>query len=151
MNSITTWNPIRELEDMQNRILRALHFGPANQLAEAGDGGTKVQWSPRVDISEDEDLYLIKAELPEVSKDDVKVTVENGVLTISGERRFEKEEKTRKYHRIERSYGNFIRSLSMPEDADADKVAAEFKDGVLRVTLPKSEARKPKQIEVLVN
>ncbi|MGB9601732.1 MAG: Hsp20/alpha crystallin family protein, partial [Limisphaerales bacterium] len=89
-------------------------------------------------------------ELPEVKKDDVKVTVENGVLTISGERKFEKEEKGVRYHRIERSYGYFARSFSLPEDADAEKVSAEFKDGVLKVHVAKSEKARPKQIEVKV-
>jgi len=88
--------------------------------------------------------------LPEVKKEDVKVAVENGVLTISGERKSEKEEKNKKFHRIERAYGSFERSFIVPDDADADKVIAEFKDAVLRVHLPKSEKAKPKQIEVKV-
>jgi len=99
---------------------------------------------------EDENEYLIKAELPEVKKDDVKVTVQDDVLTISGERMFEKEEKGRKYHRMERAYGSFARSFTLPEDADGEKVAAEFKDGVLKVHLPKSEQAKPKSIEVKI-
>jgi len=103
-----------------------------------------------VDIVEDENEYLIKAELPEVKKDDVKVTVQDDVLTISGERMFEKEEKGRKYHRMERAYGSFARSFTLPEDADGVKVAAEFKDGVLKVHLPKSEQAKPKSIEVKI-
>ena len=85
-----------------------------------------------------------------MKKEDVKVAVENGVLTISGERKSEKEEKNKKFHRIERAYGSFERSFIVPDDADADKVIAEFKDGVLRVHLPKSEKAKPKQIEVKV-
>ncbi len=104
-----------------------------------------------MDITEDDDEYVIKAELPEVNKEDVRVTLENGMLTLSGERRFEKEEKNKKYHRIERSYGSFTRRIGLPDDADAAKVGAEFKDGLLRIRLPKSEAKKPKQIEVAVN
>ena len=102
------------------------------------------------DISEDENEYVIKAELPELKKEEVKVTVENGVLTISGERKFEKEENKKKYHRVERAYGRFVRSFALPEDADASKVKAEFKDGMLTVHLPKSEKAKPKQIEVKI-
>lgn len=151
MNSITTWNPFRELEDMQDRILRAIHLSPSARPADERQALAAAQWTPSVDISEDDNEYLVKAELPEVTKDDVKITVENGVLTLRGERKFEKEEKTRKYHRVERSYGSFMRSLSMPDDADADKVAADFKDGLLRIHLPKSEAKKPKEIEVSVN
>jgi HSP20 family protein len=84
-------------------------------------------------------------------KEDVKVTVENGVLTLSGERKLEKEEKGKRYHRIERAYGSFVRSFTLPDDADSDKVSAEFKDGVLKVHVAKSEAAKPKQIEVKVS
>ncbi|MBH0187604.1 MAG: Hsp20/alpha crystallin family protein, partial [Nitrospira sp.] len=94
--------------------------------------------------------YLIKAELPEVKKEDVKVSVEDGVLTLSGERRQEKEEKGKKYHRVERSYGSFVRSFSLPESVDEGGVKAEYKDGVLNLHLPKTEKVKPKSIEVKV-
>ena len=92
----------------------------------------------------------MKADLPEMKKDEIKVNVENGVLSVSGERKAEKEEKNKKFHRIERSYGSFLRSFTLPEDADGAKVAAEFKDGVLKVHLPKSSAAKPKAVEVKV-
>ncbi len=107
--------------------------------------------TPSVDITEDEKEYLVKADLPEVKKEDVKITVENGVLTITGERKFEKEEKDKKYHRVERSHGNFLRSFTLPDGADASKVNAEFKDGVLKVHLPKSDKAKPKAVEVKVS
>jgi HSP20 family protein len=103
-----------------------------------------------VDIVEDDKQYLIKAELPEVTKDDVKVTVQEDVLTITGERTLEKEEKGKKYHRVERAYGRFGRSFTLPEDADGNGVVAEFRDGVLRVHLPKSEKARPKTIEVQI-
>src|SRR6185295_19078923 len=99
--------------------------------------------SPIVDITEDEKAYLIKAELPEVKKEDVKVTVENGVLSVTGERKFEKEEKNRKYHRVERSYGSFTRHFAVPDDADDSQVSAEFKDGVLTIRLAKNEKARP--------
>jgi HSP20 family protein len=111
---------------------------------------TTAEWAPLVDITEDDKEYVIKAELPEVKKEDVKVTVENGRLSISGERRIEKEQKDRKYHRLERSYGSFLRSFTLPEAASAEKVVAEFKDGVLRVHLPKEEKARPKSIDVKV-
>ena len=111
---------------------------------------TLPEWTPLADITEDDREYVIKAELPELRKEDVKVTVENGVLTISGERKFEKEEKKKKYHRVERGYGSFVRTFALPEDADADKVKAVFKQGMLEVHLPKNEKAKPKQIEVQV-
>ena len=138
---------MRELEDFQNRILGA--FKPTSR----GDGNgqealTMAEWMPLVDVAEDDKEYLITAELPEVKKEDVKVTLENGRLTITGERKFEKEEKNKKYHRVERSYGTFARSFTLPNDVDAAKVNAEFKDGMLRVRVAKSEAAQPRQIEV---
>ena len=104
-----------------------------------------------MEISEDDKEYLVKADLPEMKKQDVKVNVENGVLSISGDRKSEKEEKKKKYHRIERSYGTFLRTFTLPDDADATRIAAEFKEGVLKVHLPKSPAAKPKAIEVKVD
>ena len=109
-----------------------------------------ADWSPLVDITEDEKEFLLKAELPGVKREEVKVTVEDGVLMLSGERRFEKEEKDKKYHRIERAYGSFMRSFTLPEETPADKVAAEFKDGVLLVHLPKAMTPKPSPMEVKV-
>ena len=110
-----------------------------------------AEWSPLVDISEDDQEYLIKAELPDVKKEDVKVTAQEGTLTIMGERKFEKEEKGRRYHRVERAYGTFGRSFSLPDDASPAKVSAEFKDGVLTVHLVKDKKAKPQQIEVKVS
>jgi HSP20 family protein len=111
---------------------------------------TVADWSPTVDISETDGEYLIKAELPEVKKDDVKVTLEDGILTIHGERRREKDEKTTKYHRVERSYGSFVRSFSLPDQVDENGVKAEYKDGMLNLRIPKSEKAKPRAIEVKV-
>ena len=101
--------------------------------------------------TEDDKEYLIKAELPEVKKEELKVTVEDGVLTISGERKFEKEENNKRYHRVERAYGSFARSFTVPDDADPAKVHAEFKDGVLNVRIEKAERAKPKTIDVKVS
>ena len=109
-----------------------------------------AEWAPLVDISEDDREYLIKAELPEVKKEDVKVTAEEGTLTIMGERKFAKDDKGRKYHRVERAYGSFGRSFSLPDDVSPAKVSAEFKDGVLSVHLAKTQKAKPQQIEVKV-
>ena len=149
MNTLTRWDPFREMDDLQKR-LTSLFGLPISRATNGKEDMTVAQWLPPVDITEDEKGYLIKAELPEVRKEDVKVTVENGVLTISGERKFEKEEKDRKYHRIERAYGSFTRSFHVPDDADAAKVNAAFKDGVLTVHLDKSEHARPKSIEVKV-
>jgi HSP20 family protein len=149
MNALTKWNPFRELEDMQNRLGSLLGRAPWRDLGE--ETMTVTEWTPLVDITEDDKEYLIKAELPEVKKEDVKVGVEEGTLAISGERKFEKEEKGKKYHRIERAYGSFMRSFTLPEGAAGDKVTAEFKDGVLKVHLPKSPEVKPKSIDVKVS
>lgn len=151
MNTITTWNPLRDLEVMHDRMLRSFGLGMSRRIPDDQQSITTAEWAPSVDISEDDHEYLIKAELPEVNKEDVKVTVENGMVTIKGERKFEHEEDHRKYHRIERSYGSFMRCFAMPEEAAPDKVTADFKDGVLLVHLTKSEEVRPRHIEVMVN
>ena len=147
----TTWDPVRELGNLENRLAR--FFGRPPSLTGKGERETMTvaQWVPAVDISEDEKEYVVKAELPDLKKEDVKVCVEDGDLTISGERKFEKEEKEKKYHRIERSYGSFVRSFTLPEGVSGDKVSASFKDGVLEVHLPKDETAKPKSVEVKVH
>jgi len=150
MNVITRWNPFKELEEMENRLSTVFGRAPVKRNGEGKEAMTVAEWAPLVDITEDDKEYLIKAELPEVMKEDVKVSVQDNVISISGERKFEKEEKGKKYHRVERAYGSFYRSFTLPEDADGGIVAAEFKDGVLKVRLPKSEKAKPKSIEVKV-
>ena len=149
MNTLTRWEPFREMEDLQNRLSTLFGRTPMRR----GNGKENItlpEWTPLADITEDDREYVIKAELPELKREDVKVTVENGVLTISGERKFEKEEKKKKYHRVERGYGSFVRTFALPEDADANKVKAQFKQGMLELHLPKNEKAKPKQIEVNV-
>ena len=151
MNTVIRWDPFKEMDELQKRVSTMLGLAPLRRGENRDATLTVAEWSPLVDIAEDEKEYLIKAELPEVKKDDVRVSVENGVVTITGERKFEKEEKGKKYHRIERAYGSFARSFSVPDNADDSKVAAEFKDGVLKVRLAKSEKAKPKQIDVAVS
>ena len=153
MNGMVRWNPFREMDDLQRRMSSLFDWSPfrRSSLTSDDENLTVPEWAPLVDIVEDGKEYLIKVELPEVQKDDVKVTVESGTLTISGERKAEKEQKGRRFHRVERYYGRFERSFSVPDDAEADDVKAEFKDGVLRVRLAKSEKARPKQIEVKVS
>lgn len=138
----------REMEEMSDRLNRL--FGTWTRPNGGKEPLTVVDWTPSVDILETETEYLVKAELPEIRREDVKVTVENGILTLTGERKHEKEEKGRKFHRVERSYGTFLRTFTVPSDADEAKVAADFKEGVLRVHLPKTEKPRPKAIEVKV-
>ncbi len=149
MNALTRWDPFRDMEDLSTRLARIFGRTPSATGAARGEEAmTVTEWSPSVDIVEDEKEWLLKVDLPDVKRDDVKVTVEEGVLTITGERKFEKEEKNKKYHRVERAYGNFLRSFTLPDGADGAKVSAEYKDGVLRVHLPKGEKAKPKAIDV---
>ena len=110
-----------------------------------------ADWTPLVDISEDPKEYLIKVELPEVKREDVKITMEEGTLTIAGDRKYEKQDNGKKYHRVERAYGSFGRSFSLPDDASPGRVNAEFKDGVLTLHLVKDEKAKPQQIEVKIS
>lgn len=147
------WNPFKEMESLQNRLASLFDpsIGRIPVGAERGETNTNVtDWVPSVDIAEDDKEYTIKAELPEVQKEDVAVTLEKGVLLLRGERKFEQEDKSKRYHRIERSYGKFLRSFIMPEDADESRVSAEFKDGMLKVHVAKSEKAKPKTIDVKI-
>ena len=144
--ALMKWEPMREIEDMFDRYTKAMGW-PASrgqELITTGD------WTPRVDISETDNEFVIKAEIPEVKKEDVKVSVDNGVVTIQGERKQEKEDKGKKFHRVERYYGSFVRSFSLPDNIDETKIKASFKDGMLNLQIPKTAAAKPKTIEVKV-
>ena len=152
--TLMRWDPFREIEQINRLFDRPLPARPFPALL-AGMGMAEeslvgVDWAPLVDIEETDKEFLIKAELPSVKKEDVKVSLEAGVLTIQGERREEKEEKDRKVHRVERSYGKFLRSFTVPRGVDEKKVAADFKDGMLLVHVPKSEVATPKLIDVKV-
>lgn len=151
MNALKRWNQLKEMEAFQHGLEGLLRRSSAHWPAGQEEALAVPEWSPLVDISEDDSEYLIKAELPEVRKEDVKVTAEEGMLTIMGERKFEKEENGKRYHRVERSYGSFGRSFSLPDDASPAKVSAEFKDGVLIVHLVKDEKAKPQHVEVKVS
>ncbi|MGZ5544900.1 MAG: Hsp20/alpha crystallin family protein [Limisphaerales bacterium] len=150
MNTLVRLDPFKEMEEIQNRLAKYFGVGPTRLTDIKEEPMTLSEWAPSVDIIEDEKEWLVKADLPEVKKEDVKVSVENGALVITGERKLEKEEKEKKYHRIERAYGKFLRTFTLPEGADGTKIAADFKDGVLKVHLPKSEKAKAKAIEVKV-
>ena len=149
MTALMRWDPFRELEEMSDRLNRM--FSHQSSRTNGKETMTVADWTPTVDISETEAGYEIKAEIPDVKREDVKVTLEEGVLTIQGVRKQEREDKSRRYHRIERAYGSFVRSFSLPDLVAEDKVKAEFKDGILNLHLPKSEKAKPKAIEVKVD
>jgi HSP20 family protein len=146
MMNLVRFDPFRELEDLSSRL--STYFNRPGRTQAEVDGFS--EWAPAMDVQETDGEYLIKADLPEVPKADVKVGLENGILTIEGERKQEKEEKGKKFHRVERTYGKFVRRLSVPSEVDEQKIAAEFKEGVLTVHLPKTPLVKPRNIDVKV-
>jgi len=143
--SLVRWDPFASLDDMFARMPSV--FGHWPRMSNDGD---TAEWAPSVDISETDTEYLLKAQLPAVKREDVHVTYDDGMLTISGERRQEKEQKGEKFHRIESFHGAFSRSFSLPEAIDAGTIRAEAKDGVITVHVPKSkvEAKKPTEIKI---
>jgi HSP20 family protein len=149
--AIVRFEPFRDLVTIQDRMNRL--FSEAFRGTRAGDEdwGLGGSWAPAVDILEQDGNIVLKAELPGVDPKDVEVRVENNTLTLRGERRFDNETKRENYHRVERSYGTFTRSFSLPNVVDTEKIKAEYRDGVLNVTLPTKEEAKPKQISINVS
>ena len=141
--NLVRWDPFRELEEVSTRLNRLFHQPFGRRLID-DEGSLMAEWAPAVDVQETDGEYLIKADLPDVKKEDVHVELQDGMLCLRGERRQEKEEKGKKFHRVERAYGQFERRLALPSEVDPQKVAAEFKNGVLNVHLPKSASAKPK-------
>lgn len=150
--TLIRWEPFRELDDIFARYNPFLGRLPAGRQASTAADETELpMWTPIANISETESEYLIKAELPEVNKEDVKVTVNEDIITISGERRKEAELKDEKVHRIESYYGNFSRSFRLPENADVDAILAESRNGILKVRVPKKPDGRHRTVEVKVN
>jgi HSP20 family protein len=142
---LTRWNPLVEMDEIQQRLNRLLFERTART---AGEGF--ADFLPAVDIQETDNEFLVKADLPGIKKEEIKIQVAEGVLAIEGERRQDKEEKGKRFHKVEREYGRFVRRFALPTEIDGEKVRAEFKDGVLNVVLPKAPAAKPTHIEVKV-
>lgn len=143
--------PIKRFEDYFDRMERLFGEDRLMPYAWPRELGVKVEWKPTADIIETEKEYLIKAELPEVAKEDVKVDVADGLLTLRGERKYEKKDEAEKMQRMERFYGSFERSFALPEDVEVDKIKAEFKDGMLKLHLPripKAERTPPVQVRI---
>jgi HSP20 family protein len=147
----TLWNALREIDEIQNRLSTFFRRTPIDAGGSGDNDVTIAQWAPVVDITEDAGEYLIKAELPDIKKEDVKVTVKDGVLTLSGERKFEKEEKDKRHHRIERAYGSFMRSFTLPDAVDAAGVKADYKNGLLSVHVPKNPKARPAGVDVPIS
>ncbi len=140
---LSRWEPFRDMLSLRadmDRLFKSLFGG----FPEEREGF----WAPAMDIEEDNDNIMVKAEIPGMKKEDIKVSVRGNVLMVSGERKQEKETKNKTHHRVERYYGKFSRTITLPSDVITDKIKASYKDGVLNITLPKPESKKPKQIEV---
>jgi len=151
--AIVKWNPAKELLNVErefNRFFNTFgrHFGISS--SEIDEEFENAVWMPLTDIIEGKDNYVLKLDLPGVSKNDVKISYSDGQLMISGERKQEKESKDSKYHRVERSYGKYYRSFTLPQKIQEDKIDAEFKDGQLTITVPKSEEAKPKELDIKI-
>jgi HSP20 family protein len=150
MMNMTRWDPFASSDDLFARAFPSF-YGRFPRLALRTNGDTQYEWTPSADISETEKEYLIRAELPAVKKDDVKVTIDQGMVTIEGRRKHEKEDKSEKYHRVETFEGSFLRSFALPENVNAEAIRCESKDGVLTVHIPKTEVEKKKVRQVPVN
>jgi len=153
--SLIRWNPTRdlaafpsEISSLQRDLNRIFDSFVRGGLDEPGF--INASWMPAVDVAEEDNQYVVKVELPGVNKDDVNISLESNVLTIRGEKKTEQQQKGKNYHRVERSFGAFHRSFTLPSTVKVDKIDAVFKDGILAVTMPKAEEAKPKQIEVKV-
>lgn len=159
--SVIRWNPARDLATWSvsdllpeiNQIQREMNrlFDNFLRGGMVDDGSYGTFWSPSVDIIEHDDAYLVEAELPGLTKDDVKISIEGNILTIRGEKKREQTKEDRNYHRTERSYGTFMRSFTLPTSVRADKIEANYRNGILTINLPKVEEAKPKTIEVKIH
>ena len=145
--AIVRWEPLREFSTLQNemnRLFNTVFDAPAT----GGNGGTMRRWMPAMDLVETDDHFVLRADLPGLSEEDVNIEVEDRVLTVSGERKAEHEETKEGYHRVERAFGSFSRSLTLPDGVDAEAVSASFDRGVLEIRIPKPEQRKPRKISI---
>jgi HSP20 family protein len=145
--AITRWDPFRDLGILQERMNRVFEDAAVRGWKNDEPSAT-TSWSPAVDIYETDSEIMVQAELPGIDRKDIALQLENNVLTLKGDRRFEKETNQENYHRIERSYGGFSRAFTIPTIVDEDKIRADYKDGILKIALPKKEQVKAKQIKI---
>ena len=146
--ALIRWDPTRELTSLQSEMNRLFNAFFDTPTTGNGDTGGVRRWMPAMDLVETEDHFVLRADLPGMGQDDVSIELEDNVLTLSGERKAEHEDKKEGYYRVERSYGQFRRSLTLPEGVNADGIQATFDKGVLEVRIPKPEQRKPRRIEI---
>jgi HSP20 family protein len=147
--ALIRWTPVRGMVNIQDEMNRLFNDFFASTPDRTGEG--TFSWSPLVDITETKDDIIVNAEVPGMKKDDIKIVIQDNVLTLKGERQKEKEEKEKKYHRVERSYGTFERSFSLPVSIQVDQVKADYKEGVLTIHLPKAEEAKPKEVSINIS
>jgi HSP20 family protein len=151
--ALVRWEPVRELTSLQNemnRIFNTFFDAPSPNGGGANGGGALRRWLPPMDLVETDDRFVLRADLPGLSEEDVQIELEDSVLTISGERRAEHEDTREGFYRVERSFGQFRRSLTLPEGVDPDAIGAAFHKGVLEVRIPKPEERKPRRVAIQV-
>ncbi len=143
---VKRWDPLREFDRLQNEIANLFDWTVGQR---GGRGETpEMQWSPDIDVIDEEKEYIIKADIPGIKPEDLDVRVEDGTLTIRGERKVEEEDKDKNYYYVERSYGSFVRSFQLPAEVDAGKVEASYKNGVLELKCPKTEKSQARKIEI---
>ena len=148
--TLAKWEPLKDLLTIQERMNRL--FDDSMRTIRPGDESlSSAIWTPPVDIYETEGEVILKAELPEINQKDIEIQIENNTLTLRGERKFEKDDKKENYHRIERAYGSFVRSFTLPSSIDQDRIKADYRDGILKISMPKREETKPKQIKVAIS
>ena len=146
--TLIRWKPVRGLDNIQDEVSRVFDsFFDVRPFVRRGEDGG---WYPEVDIVEDKDKVMVSVDLPGLEKDDIRVSVHDNTLTIKGERKAEKEEKDKNFHRVERAFGSFCRSFTLPSEVDGQKIKANYKNGVLSIDLPKAEEVKPKEIPINV-
>jgi HSP20 family protein len=146
--AIVRWEPFREMSTLQNEMNRLFNTVFDTPAPGNGGGGTLRRWMPAMDLVETEDSFVLRADLPGMKQDDVKIEFEDGTLTVSGERKVEHDSKNEGYYRVERAFGSFSRSLTLPQGIDPEAVTANFDNGVLEIRIPKPEERKPRRIEI---
>lgn len=151
MRSLIKWSPISEFHDVTNQLSNLMNFGQRPYLNDESQVNEELDWTPAVNVTENELRYKIDLEVPGVKKEDIQVGVENGKITITGERKSEKEVKNEKIHRTEFSVGKFSRSFKVPQDAESSAIAAKFENGILGVSLPKVESSKPRKVQIEVS
>jgi HSP20 family protein len=142
--TLGAWDPFKELEEMSNRLNQLFRVGGEGGQGETREALAGFDWAPSIDISETDQAYIVRADLPGVKKEDLSITVDNGVLTVRGERKQRSEEKGEKLHRVETRYGSFMRRFTLPDNAAEEKVDAQMKNGCLEVRVPKTEEKKSK-------